>query len=189
MRILFLVCFLLVGPAQGASTFALDLGVYGDNLAQRFSAPEGYGNQVSVLSGLLRLRPSLPVASSVYFEPSLGFLLPWRSGADGFAKVLTSLLALDMAFGTPVFKWRVGTAVRWSLTLSRSEAVELNNATSTSVFYLPGGGSSIFLLLVETAVEVRVASGISLGAEIWLSEVASRARRRLSGAFYVGVTL
>ncbi len=186
--LLFLPLFIPVA-GEAASTFVLDLGLYGDNLAQRFSTAEGYGNQVSTLSGMLRFRPSVPVASSVSFEPSLGLLVPWRNGADGFAKTLTSWLGLDFALGTAGFKWRFGTALQWKLLMTKSQAVELNNATSTSIFYLPGGTASAFLFLVETGIEVQIAKGVSLGAEAWFSEVASRARRRIHGALYMGITL
>lgn len=180
---------LLCCPSQ-ASHFSLDVGAYADNLAQRVNVPAGYASQVSTLTGLVRARPLFSIGHSLSFEPSFALLVPWRSGSDGFAKVITSFTSLD--FGISPFswlKWRLGTALQWNWTLTQPSAVDLNNGTSTSTFYLPGGTSSSFVLLVETGLEFHLTASLSFGVDVWVSQVANATRRRFNGMVYFGVQL
>ena len=181
---------LFVSSPTFAASASLDLGAYADNLGQRLSAPAGYTTQVSTLTGLLRIRPKFSVSSSLAFEPSFGLLVPWRSGADGFAKVVTSFTALDFSVTfLSRCAFRFGTALQWNWSLTQAGSLELNNGSGTSTFYLPGGTSSSFQLLVEAALEFRLTPTLSLGVEAWASQVMSPTKRRFSAAAYLGVQL
>ncbi len=176
--------------ALGGSQFALDLGVYADNLSQRISAPGGFTSQVSTMTGLLRARPIVEVAKGVSFEPGVAVLVPWRNGANGFSKTITSFYTFD--FGWNLFSrlnWRFGTGLQWDATLTQPQAVDLNNGTGTSTFFIPGGSSHSFQLLVETGLEFSITKSISFGAEAWISEVASNQRRRFAASLFLGVYL
>ena len=154
------------------------------------SAPAGFNTQVSTLSGIARLRPIFSLGPGCTFEPSYALVLPWRSGSDGTAKVLTSVAGLDFGFSPwHWLKWRVGPGVESNWIFTQASAVELNNGTGTTAFYLPGGTSSSWELLVETGIELSFFQSISLGMEIWVAQALGASRRRFNGAIYLGVRL
>jgi hypothetical protein len=177
---------------QAKTTYSLDLGAHGDNLQQRLSAAPNYANELSTVAGFARLRSQINLFSStgITFEPSFGFLVPWRSGHDGFTKVITSYTALDLGWSLlSWFKLRFGTALQWNLVWGQGSSVVLNNGTGTATFYTPDGMSNGFLLLVEAGLEIRVASSVSVGVEIWASRVMNAQQRRFAGAAYLGIYL
>ena len=131
----------------------------------------------------------MPVTQSLAFEPSVGFILPWRAGADGFAKQLTSYFGLDFAVRWGRLKWRAGPGLQWNLLLTQYGAVDLDNATATTTFFVPSGGRSTFLLLMETGLELQLSQQFSLGWDFWFSEIANSDRRRICSALYLGVSL
>lgn len=182
--------FVVPSETYASSAFSLDLGLFGDNLQQRLSAPAGYTTQVSSLSGWVRARPVFFLTRSITWEPSAAILVPWRSGNDGFAKTVTSFFAFD--FGIPLVSWvrlRAGTALQWVLIWGQGNAVDLNNGTGTTTFYTPAGTSNGFSLLAEAGLEFKLAMNVSLGVEIWVSQIANASRRRFMGAAYLGVML
>ena len=174
--------------AHGAEKFfALDAGAYVDNLAQRLSAPDGYTGDVSTLSGFFRARRGFPLSARWTFEPSLGALFPWRSGRDGFAKTFTFQLDLPLGFDLLRFlKVRGGPGMSYLLIGTQGEAINLNNGNGFSTFYLPGGLSHVFLFTLSLGFEIKLFRLVSLNLDGWVSDVASRARRRFQLAATLG---
>ena len=182
--------FVASSELQAKTSYSLDLGAYGDNLQQRLSAAPNYASEVSTIAGFARIRPMMPLTSSINFEPSLGFLVPWRSGHDGFAKTITSILGIDLGWAlTSWFKLRVGSALQWNLIWGQGSSVTLNNGTGTATFYSPEGMSNGFLFLVEAGIEFHVTSSVSLGAELYVSRLMNAEQRRFLGAAYLGIYL
>lgn len=196
------VCFILLtlaiaaGPARGEPAsrgrggVAVDLGAYGTNLEQRFSVAKEYQSQVSAISAFFRIRPRLHLGKGIFFEPALGFLVPWRSGADGNTKTFTG--HLDLAVHFPLFSFlgiRLGPGLQSVATVSSGEAVTLNNGTSTSTFYTPGRFSNSLLLTVQGGLVINFSQRICLMLETYVPEVANRARRRFHGVATLGYTL
>lgn len=176
--------------AAGASFFALDAGPYVTQVDRRLAAVPGYAGRVSTLAAFLRARRGVSLSTSWNWEPSLGMLLPWRSGADGFAK--TFMIQASLPIGYSPWSWlhfRAGPGVLWRLTLTNSEAVSLNNGNGTSTFYIPGGSKSVVLLTVDAGLELRVSQTVSLNFDVWVSEIANTQRRTFNAAMTLGFYL
>jgi len=174
----------------GGSFFAIDGGAYVDNIGQRLEAPTGYAQQVSRFSGFLRFRPGVHLGNRFYLEPSLGLLLPWRTGNDGGSKIFTFQTSLD--FGIPLasfLEFRVGPGLHSLLFLSSAQAIELNNGTSTSTFYQPGAVSLAFNLTAQAGFSIYFTRSVCLNLDGYVLAVASRSRRTFNAAASLGVHL
>lgn len=179
-----------VRAAASAGSFSLDVGAYGTQLDKRLHTSGAYSSKVSTLAGFFRARKALMLNSWISWDPSLGLMLPWQSGADGFAK--TFFVHTAVGFGVFPMKWfhlRLGPGLLWKLTITNAESVDLNNGTSTSTFYTPGGSKSVFLLTTDVGIDFRFASSWSLGFDVWILEIASSQRRTFNGAVTVGIYL
>jgi hypothetical protein len=175
---------------QAKTSYTLDLGAYGDNLLQRLAASPSYAGEVSTIAGFARFRPIIQLSSSINFEPSIAFLVPWRSGNDGFAKTITAIAGLDLGWSVNSwFKLRAGTALQWNLVWGQGASVTLNNGTGTATFYTPDGMSNGFLFLVEAGMEIQFTSSVSVGVELFASRVMNAEQRRFLGAAYLGIYL
>jgi len=185
-----IVLFFFCRGAWGA--LALDVGAYATHLEDRFYVPEEFRPKVSHLSGFLRLRPILSLGRRWAFEPALGLLLPWRSGADGNVKLFTAHFDLGLSFRPFSFiSLRVGPGVQWIGILSSGQAVELNNgsASNTSTFYTPGKFGSGFLFTVQGALAVHFSSRLSLSFELYVANASNSLRRAVDGLVAVGFVL
>lgn len=181
--------FLFSRASFGA--LAIDAGVYATHLEDRFYVPDEFRPKVSHVTGMLRLRPMFSLGKGFFFEPALGILLPWHSGADGNVKVFTS--HFDLGLGIPIFSFlglRLGPGLQWTGIVSSGAAIELNNgsATSTSTFYTPGKFASTYLLTVQGALVIKI-KRVSINFECYVTDVASRLRRAIDGAVMLGVQL
>lgn len=172
------------------NALVLDVGAYMTQVDRRFSAPAGYAGQVSTLAGFLRARKALSLSSSFGWEPSIGLLLPWRSGGDGFAK--TFMVHGGVGFGVNPLQWlrvRFGPGLLWRLTITNSEEVSLNNGTGTSGFYLPGGSRSVFQFTADAGLDFRFFQSVSLGFDVWVLEIMNSNRRTMNAAITLGFYL
>lgn len=172
---------------HAASKLGLDLGVHADNVIQR-TDPQTAG--LSRLTAFSRARLHIPIVGRLQWEPSLGLLLPWRTDNEGAVRTLTTQLGTDFALGiTSWMRWRAGVSLQAIIAMSAGQGIELNNGTGTSTFYSPGGISTAWLFLVGSGFEWPLSAKISIGVEVWCSQVLDSARRRLHGAGYLGVAL
>lgn len=163
-----------------------DLGAIETRLQER-DVPTEYRRLVGSISGLLRLRGSLPLGKNWVWEPSLGVALPWKSGPDGATRKFTN--HIDLTFSYPVFPWlraRIGPGVQWLLSFSDGGEVILNNGTSTSSFYTPGYLSQSFTLTVQAGVGIIMSSKLSLNLELYSSGILDRLRRNFDLALTLG---
>lgn len=182
---------LLFSPVVSAAT-SLDLGAYGSNLFQRFSAPDGLASEVSSLSGFVRLRQGIGLGKDFFLEPAVGLLLPWRTGADGNVKVFTA--HFDLPLLVPLFSFlafRAGPGLQWTAFLSTPQEVSLNNgsATNLSTFHMPGRFRSLLAFIAEAGFIIRFSPKVALNLDAYVPNIASQDRRRLHGAITLGVTL
>lgn len=175
---------------SGGGFFAIDIGPYMTQVEKRFAASPGYATQVSSLAGFLRARKSVPLFSGLGWEPSVGLLIPWISGADGFAK--TFLVHTAVGFGYAPLSWwrfRIGPGLLWRLTITNAEQVSLNNGTGSSGFYIPGGSRSRFQFTADFGMDLKLFQSVSLGFDVWIVEIASSARRSMNAAITLGFYL
>jgi hypothetical protein len=176
--------------APRASYFALDMGPYMTAVNDRLSQSGDYKSKVSTLAGFFRARKSIGLFSGIQWVPSIGALVPWRSGADGFAK--TFLIHSGLGFGVTPLSWlhvRFGPGLLWRLTITNSEQLNLNNGTSTSAFYTPGGSRSVFLMTADFGLDFRFFHSWSLGFDVWMIEVMNSQRRSINAAATIGFYL
>jgi hypothetical protein len=174
-----LISCTLSRAAESSSFTILDIGAYTSNLQSTTSS-----------AGFLRLRHGFPVGKKLFFEPSFGAVLPWQSGVDGFEKIFTFHLNLDVA--VPLFsflRWRVGPGLMFLFYVQSGESVQLNNATTTSTYYVPGGVTIGFLGTIQTGLDIAFSRRISLSLDIFTLDIASDARRRFNGALTLGFFL
>lgn len=180
------------GGSSGPSNnyFCLDVGAYATQVDKRMGAAADYGNKVSTLAGFLRARKTISFFSGVQWEPSIGMMVPWRSGADGFAK--TFFVHTGLGFGFSPLSWvhmRLGPGILWRLTITNSEQLALNNGTGTSNFYIPGGSKSIFQFTADLGMDFRLSQSWSIGFDVWIMELMNTKRRTLNGAVTIGFYL
>lgn len=176
--------------AGGSNYVTLDFGAYGTNLKERVTVTKEMQRHVSSIHGFLRLRRGFHLGKHFFLEPGFGLVLPWRAGADGTTKTITT--HIDLAFRIPVFSFlsfRAGPGVQWLAILSKQEAITLNNGTSTSVFYTPGGTANVWLFSVQTALEVHFSRVVSLNLGAYVSDIGSPLRRRYNGVVSLGISL
>jgi len=165
-------------------------GVWASNLKERFSAPDGFANEVSEIKGVLRIRRGWHLGKRFYFEPNFSLVLPWRSGADGSSRAFTSVLGLEMGVSLVSFlSWRVGPGVQSLFMTSSAETVLLNNGTATSTFFLPNRMTLSWLLTVDTGFTVSLGRGWSLNADLFVANLANHLRRRYHATMTLGYQL
>jgi hypothetical protein len=156
----------------------VDTGAYLNHLVQRLEAPSGFESKVSSISGYFRLRGVLPVGKKWEWEPSLGTLIPWKSGVDGKEKKFTT--HLDLTFSYPLTRWlrfRLGPGVQWLFSFSDGGEVVLNNGNSTSTFYTPAYASHSFTLTAQSGLSFILGSRVSLNLEMYGTGLLNRLRR------------
>ncbi len=185
---MFIICFELRAAGDSYKKgIHIDLGGYQTHLKQRFEAPSGFENQVSSFSGYARIRATLLLGKKLGWEPSVGTLIPWKSGKDGNVRKFTS--HLDLTFTYPFANWlrfRLGPGVQWLLSIADGGPVELNNGTSTSTFYTPGYASHSFTLTAQSGLSFLLDSKVSLNLEIYGSGLLNRLRRNFDIAATLG---
>lgn len=168
----------------------LDAGVYGNNLAQRLSAPTGYASYVSTLAAITRLRVGLSLGKKWYFTPGVSFVFPWRAGEDGSTKVFTTHLGLPIA--VPVASWlrfNIGPGIQWLYFSSSGQVIEQRNGTGSSTFYLPSRSSNSFLFLSNAGFEFLLSSRFSFNLDLMVLNIMSSNRRRFNGMVTLGYRL
>jgi len=167
--------------------FHLDIGAIQTHLKKRLESPPGYENFVSSLTGYIRFRSSFPLGSKWVWEPSLGTLIPWKSGPDGQTKKFTTHLDLTLSY--PLTQWlrvRLGPGVQWLFSFSDGGAVILDNGTSTSTFYTPNYASHSFTMTLQSGLGVLISSKISLNLEVYGSGLFDNLRRNFDLALTAG---
>lgn len=169
--------------------FYLDGGAYVTQLSQRLNAASGLAGEMSTLSGFLRGRPVLSIGKNYYWEPSLGFMFPWRKGNDGSTKTLISHLAFDFSKKWSWFKLRVGPGIFWQYIMSDAESVVLDNGTSTSTFYTPERNVSIYLIILQGGITFQLSQKMDLNADIYTLQPLSGSRRRFNASLTLGFKL
>jgi hypothetical protein len=185
----FVFCSLLEASVKDnlKKGFHIDVGAIQTHLKQRLDSPAGYENFVSSLSGYVRFRGSLPIGSRWVWEPSLGTLIPWKSGPDGQTKKFTTHLDLTLSY--PLTQWlrvRLGPGLKWLFSFSDGGEVVLNNGTSTSTFYTPGYASHSFTMTLQSGLGVLISSKLSLNLEVYGSGLAGSLRRNFDVAVTAG---
>ncbi|MBY0371556.1 hypothetical protein K2X33_12785 [bacterium] len=126
----------------------------------------------------------------IAWEPSFALLLPWQTDNEGGTRTFTGQFASDL--GASLFSWlrfRAGVSLQGIFALSSPQSIDLNNGTGTSTFYSPGGTSIGLICLVEAGLEFILSPKLSVGLEVWSSEVLSSSRRRFQGAAYLGLKI
>jgi hypothetical protein len=175
--------------AKKDSFFALDIGAYMTHVDKRLDAGAN-GSNVSTLAAFFRARKLIPLMTGFGWEPSVGLLLPWRSGGDGFAK--TFIMHAAFGVGITPLSWlhlRLGPGLLWRLTIANAEQVTLNNGTGNSGFYIPGGSRSVFQFTADAGIDFRLLQSVSLGLDVWVVEIASSSRRTFNAAASLGFYL
>jgi len=170
--------------------FAIDAGMFGTNLAQRFGAPAGYGSEVSSLTGFLRFRKGFSLGKRFYFEPSLALALPWRTNVDGSTMIFPIQFDLDVS--VPIFSFlaiRLGPGIYSQLVYGSGGVVQLNNGDSFANFAAPSGLSMSFTFTTEIGLEILLFHHVSLNFDAYVLAIASQARRTYQGAISLGVKL
>ncbi|MFM8316177.1 MAG: hypothetical protein ACKOA8_18000 [Deltaproteobacteria bacterium] len=165
----------------------LDLGAVQTRLEKKWDAPTGYENLVSSLTGYVRLRGTVPLGKRIVWEPSLGTLLPWKSGVDGMTRKFTSHLDLTLSFSLlPWLRVRLGPGLKWLFSYGDGGEVVLNNGTSTSSFYTPGYASHSFVVTGQTGLSFILTSKISLNFELYGTGIFDHLRRSFDAAATLG---
>lgn len=190
---LWLTCVPLCAEAaasKGANYFALDAGLFSNNVVGKAQALEEDQTQVSHYSFYARLRRGFHLGKNFFFEPALGTLVPWYTGVDGNTKQFT--FHTDVPFSIPIFsflKLRMGPGLEWQWIVTKAETISLNNGTSTSDFYIPGGNRLIILMTVQAGLEIRFSQHICLNGDVTVLSVASKERRSYQVSLGLGVYL
>ena len=181
---------LLLPPAARATErghfVGIDAAAYVTNVGTRLGTPAAYQSLVSTISGLARVRRGWNLSSTAYFEPTASVAVPWRSAADGDSKTFTAHLALPVAWQRGFFRLRIGPGLLTLWTRSEAAAIELNNGTATSTFYIPGGDVFAFLLTVDLGIEAWLSRHWGIFVESQWVGLLSRERRGASLAMGVG---
>lgn len=184
--------FLFVGEESGAegNFSALDVGAYVSNLTTRVHTSVTHQSKVSQITGFLRFRQGISLSQYFLFEPSLSTVVPWFSGSDGNAKTFTFHLGLNLKYG--LFRFvhlRAGPGIQSDWIVSSGQAVTLNNGTSTSTFFMPGGIQTIFLATVHGGLEISLSRRVSLSVDTIIQSIANPSRRRVQASLGLGILL
>ncbi len=180
-----------IGAENGAhGYFAIDAGVFANNISQRLSAPSAYKSEVASISGFLRFRPGISLGKRFYFEPSLGFVLPWRTNVDGSTMIFPMQLSLDLSVPLLSFlSLRLGPGMYSELFYGSGGTVRLNNGSSYSDFGAPSGMNLSFTGTVNVALEVLLSHHFSLNLDAYILDIMSRTRRTYHASASLGVKL
>lgn len=165
----------------------LDFGGYQNHLEQKSDAPSGFEDKVSSRAGYLRLRGNLPLGINWIWEPSVGTLVPWKSGVDGNSKKFTT--HINFTFSYPLISWlrfRLGPGVKWVFAFSDGGPIELNNGISTSTFYSAGYPSHSLTFSAQSGLSVLLSSRISLNVDVYGSGLLNKLRRNFDAAMTLG---
>lgn len=179
-----------LGASSGANFFALDAGLFSNNVVGRANALEEDKTVVSHYSIYARLRRGFHLGKGFYLEPAFSTLFPWYSGIDGNSKLFT--FHTDLPLLVPIFKWlrlRAGPGLEWQWILSSFSTVELGNGTETSEFYVPGGSRLVLLATVGAGLELKFSRRFCANVDVTALSVASSTRRTFQVAIGMGIYL
>lgn len=170
--------------------FGIELGAYHDAVVDKYASPSNVRQEVGALFGIIRIKRAFTLSKRFTFDPSVGGLFPWSAGSDGTARKFIAHTSLDMGANLFSFlKFRLGPGVQMFWLVTEEQDIELQNGTSTSTFYVPGGTVFGALLTVQTALEIRLHQRWYLNLELHTLSIASRERRRFNVLATLGFIL
>lgn len=149
-----------------------------------------YDGEVSSLSGFVRVRPAISLGKRFFFEPSLGFVVPWRTNVDGSTKVFPVQIDLDLS--VPVLSFlalRLGPGIYSQIIYGSGGVVSLNNGDSVSNFYAPDGTSLSFTFTTQVGIELLLSQVVSINFDLYALDFMSQSRRTFQGSATLGIKL